>query len=137
MRSYLRRLMMFQTIQIIGGMCLSLSHRCQWNCIGNLLLLSTFSGLICRSCTEKNTGAYEHGETHQGKCCHSSAGGELVAEDGLGAEVGSAVVAEVVMVAKGVGDGDGGEGKAMWRISYTENISTEGLVVEIMSNRSN
>ncbi|XP_051222819.1 uncharacterized protein [Lolium perenne] len=74
MRSYLRRLMMFQTIQIIGGMCLSLSHRCQWNCIGNLLLLSTFSGLICRSCTEKNTGAYEHGETHQGKCCHSSAG---------------------------------------------------------------
>ncbi|XP_047054946.1 uncharacterized protein LOC124661134 isoform X1 [Lolium rigidum] len=27
-----------------------------------------------RSCTEKNTGAYEHGETHQGKCCHSSAG---------------------------------------------------------------
>ncbi|XP_047054947.1 uncharacterized protein LOC124661134 isoform X2 [Lolium rigidum] len=29
-----------------------------------------------RSCTEKNTGAYEHGETHQGKCCHSSAGSE-------------------------------------------------------------
>jgi hypothetical protein len=38
-----------------------------------------------------------------------------VAEDGFGAEVGSAVVAEGVMVAKGVGDGDGGEGKAMWR----------------------
>jgi hypothetical protein len=47
-----------------------------------------------------------------------------VAEDGLGAEVGSAVVAEGVMVAKGVGDGDGGEGKAMWRFVLQTSMLT-------------
>jgi hypothetical protein len=44
-------------------------------------------------------------------------GGVLAAEDGLGAELGSVVVAEGVMVAEGVvlAVGEGGEGVAMWR----------------------